>query len=56
MLAARANWHIPQRCVDFFAEKFADLSPSKDNLPKNYYEATRLAYKLGLMYKMIDYC
>ena len=37
MLAARANWHIPQRCVDFFAEMFADLSPSKDSLPKNYF-------------------
>ena len=27
LLAARANWHIPQKCVDFFAEMFADLSP-----------------------------
>jgi hypothetical protein len=56
MLAARANWHIPQRCVDFFAEIFANLSPSNDNLPKNYYEATRLAYKLGLEYHTIDCC
>jgi hypothetical protein len=56
MLAARANWPIPQRCVDFFGEMFAYFSPSKDNFPKNYYETKRLAYKFGLEYRMIDFC
>jgi hypothetical protein len=42
--------------LTFFAEMFVDLSPSKENLPKNYYEVTKLAYKLGLEYRMIDCC
>ena len=32
----------------------ADVSPAKENIPKNCYEATRLAFKLGM--QMIDCC
>jgi hypothetical protein len=34
----------------------ADVSPAKDNIPKNYYEATRLTFKLGMQVQMINYC
>ena len=56
LLAARSNWHIPQKCVDYFAQLLMAVSPSTNNIPKNCYEATRLAGKLGLKVEMIDCC
>ncbi|VFQ79821.1 unnamed protein product [Cuscuta campestris] len=33
-----------------------EVSPSKEKIPKNCYEATRLASKLGLKVETIDCC
>ena len=56
LLATKTNWHVPQKCVDYLAQMLVDVSPTKDNIPKNCYEATRLASKLGMKVQMIDCC
>ena len=48
LLAARSNWKVPQKCVDYFAQMLIDVAPSKELVPKNCYQATKLASKLGM--------
>ena len=56
LLAARSNWKVPQKCVDYFAQMLIDVAPSKDLVPKNCYQATKLASKLGMKVAAIDCC
>ena len=56
LLAARSNWKVPQKCVDYFALMFIDVAPSKGLVPKNCYQATKLASKLGMKVEAIDCC
>ncbi len=56
LLACKSNWNVPQKCIDFFASMLVAVCPSKDALPKNYYQAQRLVSMLGLKSEQIDCC
>jgi hypothetical protein len=56
LLAARSNWKVLKKCVDYFAQMLIDVAPSKEHLPKNCYQATKLASKLGIKVEAIDCC
>ena len=56
LLACKSNWNVPDQCLDFITKIFLDITPTKEKLPKNYYDAKRLVSKLGLEVKRIDCC
>jgi hypothetical protein len=56
LLAARSNWKVSQKCIDFFAQMLADVCPTKQCFPQNNYQATKLVSKLGLKARKIDCC
>ena len=56
LLAYKANWNIPNQCLEFISKMFLDATSTKIGLPKSYYDAKRLVSKLGLQTKRIDCC
>jgi hypothetical protein len=56
LMACKTNWNIPQKCLDFIASMLIDVCPSKDLLPKFFYQAEKLVSMLGLKYEKIDCC
>jgi hypothetical protein len=56
LLAAMSNWHVPQKCIDHFAQMLVDVCPTKQCLPQNHYQATKLVSTLGLEVEKIDCC
>ena len=56
LLAAKSNWNFPDQCLEFFCQMMLDETPTKDNLPRSYYDAKRLVMKLGLEVRKIDCC
>jgi len=56
LMACKTNWNVPQKCLDFFASMLADVCPSKNSLPENFYQAKKLVSKLGLNSQKIDCC
>nr|KYP49848.1 hypothetical protein KK1_028347 [Cajanus cajan] len=56
LLAARTNWHAPEKCLEYFIQMLVDVAPKNNYIPKNYYEAKKLASKLGLKAEKIDCC
>jgi len=56
LLAYKSNWNVPDQCSDFITKILLDVTPTKKNLPTNYYDAKRLVLKLGLEAKRIYYC
>ena len=55
LLAARTNWHAPEKCLDFI-KMLNDVVPKQNFLPKNYYEAKRVVSTLWLKAGKIDCC
>ncbi|XP_058750302.1 uncharacterized protein LOC131623315 isoform X2 [Vicia villosa] len=56
LLAAKSNWNVPDQCLEFFCQMMLDATPTKDNLPRSYYDAKKLVMKLGLEVTKIDCC
>jgi hypothetical protein len=56
LLATCSNWHIPYKCVDYFAQILMSVPLPTNNIRKNFYEATRLASILRLKVEMIYCC
>ncbi|XP_058742465.1 uncharacterized protein LOC131614952 [Vicia villosa] len=56
LLAAKSNWNVPDQCLEFFCQMMLDATPTKENLPRSYYDAKRLVMKLGLEITKIDCC
>ncbi|GAU48783.1 hypothetical protein TSUD_406260 [Trifolium subterraneum] len=56
LLAAMSIWHVPQKCIDHFAQMLVDVCPTKQCLPQNHYQATKLVSTLGLEVQKIDCC
>ncbi|KAK2383561.1 hypothetical protein QL285_070997 [Trifolium repens] len=56
LLAAMSNWHVPQKCIDHFAQMLVDVCPTKQCLLQNHYQATKLVSTLGLEVEKIDCC
>jgi len=47
LLAVRTNWHVTEKCLDYFIQMFADVTPKHNSIPKNYYEEKKLCQVLG---------
>jgi len=56
LLTRKSNWKVPYQCLDFITKILLDVTPTKENLATNYYDARRLLLKLGLEAKRIYYC
>ncbi|CAK8532567.1 unnamed protein product [Lathyrus sativus] len=56
LMACKTNWNVPQKCIDFFANMLLEVCPSKDSLPKNFYQVKKLVSMLGLKSQKIDCC
>ncbi|XP_039687914.1 uncharacterized protein [Medicago truncatula] len=56
LLSIMANWHVPQKGIDFFAQMLKNVCPVKKCFPENCYQATQLVSKLGLKVEKIDCC
>ena len=56
LLAAQANWHCPQKFLDYFIQMLVDVAPVNSSIPSNYYQAKKLVAKLGLDYVTIYCC
>ncbi|CAK8537482.1 unnamed protein product [Lathyrus sativus] len=56
LMACKTNWNVPQKCIDFFANMLLEVCPSKDSLPKKFYQVKKLVSMLGLKSQKIDYC
>ena len=56
LLAARSNWHVPQKCIDYFAQMLVDVAPKDCGIPRNHYQARDMVGKLGLKAIKIDCC
>jgi len=56
ILAARMNWHTPEKCLDHFIKLLVDVAPKDNCIPKNYYEAKKIASSLRLKAQKIDCC
>lgn len=35
LLAAKANWNVPDQRLEFFTKMMLDVTPTKENLPKS---------------------
>jgi len=56
LLAARTNWHTPEKCLDHFIKLLVDVAPKDNCIPKYYYEAKKIVSSLGLKAQKIDCC
>jgi len=56
LLACKSNWNVSEQCLKFISKIHLDVTPIKTGLPKSYYDAKRLASKLGLDANRIDCC
>jgi len=56
LLAARTNWHVTKKCLDYFIQMLIDVVPKHNCIPKNYFEAKKIVSSLGLKAEKIDCC
>ena len=56
LLAARTNWHTPEKCLDYFIKLLVDVAPKDNCIPKSYYDAKKVVSSLGLKAQKIDCC
>jgi len=55
-LACKSNRNVPYQCLNFITIMFLDVTPTKEGLPKSYYDVKRFVLKSGLKANMIDCC
>jgi len=56
LLASITNWHTIEKCLDYFIQLLLNISPRKNSILKNYYEAEKVVSCLGLKSVNIDCC